>query len=61
MIVDWDGVIRMDPSAPHAIQQLFDLKDRFEIGVARGTDPDRHESVNKIARLLAASDPREKS
>jgi phosphoglucomutase len=52
MFVDWDGQIRMDPSSPYAMQQLIDLKDRFEIAFACDTDHDRHGIVTKSAGLL---------
>ena len=52
MSVDWDGQIRMDPSSPYAMQQLIDLKDRFEIAFACDTDHDRHGIVTRSAGLL---------
>jgi phosphoglucomutase len=52
MTVDWDGQIRMDPSSPHAMQGLIDLKDRFDIAFACDTDHDRHGIVTRNAGLL---------
>ncbi len=56
MPVDWDGKIRMDPSSPHAMQRLIDLKDRFEIACACDTDHDRHGIVTRNAGLLPPND-----
>jgi phosphoglucomutase len=55
MTVDWDGKIRMDPSSPHAMQSLIELKDRFDIAFACDTDHDRHGIVTKSAGLLPAN------
>ena len=52
MSVDWDGRIRMDPSSPHAMQNLIGLKDRFDIAFACDTDHDRHGIVTRSAGLL---------
>ena len=52
MTVDWDGQIRMDPSSPHAMQRLIDLKDRFDIAFGCDTDHDRHGIVTPSAGLL---------
>lgn len=52
MAVDWDGQIRMDPSSPHAMHSLIDLKDRFDIAFACDTDHDRHGIVTQSAGLL---------
>jgi phosphoglucomutase len=52
MTLDWDGVIRMDPSSPYAMQRLIGLKDRFEIAFACDTDHDRHGIVTASAGLL---------
>jgi len=52
MSVDWDGRIRMDPSSSHAMQNLIDLKDRFDIAFACDTDHDRHGIVTRSAGLL---------
>ena len=53
MPLDWDGKIRMDPSSPHAMQGLLDIKSRFDIAFACDTDHDRHGIVTPIAGLLA--------
>lgn len=42
MTLDWDGKIRMDPSSPHAMQRLTQLRDRFDVAFACDTDHDRH-------------------
>jgi len=52
MTVDWDGKIRMDPSSPHAMRRVIDLKVRFEIACACDTDHDRHGIVTRSAGLL---------
>lgn len=52
MTVDWDGQIRMDPSSSYAMQNLIDMKDRFDISFACDTDHDRHGIVTKSAGLL---------
>jgi phosphoglucomutase len=52
MSVDWDGVIRMDPSSPYAMQRLIGLKDKFDIAVACDTDHDRHGIVSRSSGLL---------
>jgi len=52
MTVDWDGHIRMDPSSSYAMQNLIDLKDRFDVAFACDTDHDRHGIVTKSAGLL---------
>jgi phosphoglucomutase len=52
MTVDWDGRIRMDPSSPHAMRRLVELKDRFDIAFACDTDHDRHGIVTRSAGLL---------
>ena len=53
MPLDWDGQIRMDPSSPHAMQRLVDLKDRFDIAFVCDTDHDRHGIVVPGAGLLS--------
>ena len=53
MPLDWDGKIRMDPSSPHAMQRLVDIKSRFDIAFACDTDHDRHGIVTPGAGLLA--------
>jgi phosphoglucomutase len=52
MTVDWDGLIRMDPSSPYAMQGLIERKDRFDITFACDTDHDRHGIVTRNAGLL---------
>jgi phosphoglucomutase len=52
MTVDWDGRIRMDPSSPHAMARLVDLRDRFDVAVGNDTDADRHGIVTPAAGLL---------
>jgi phosphoglucomutase len=52
MTVDWDGLIRMDPSSSYAMQSLIGLKDRFDIAFACDPDHDRHGIVTKNAGLL---------
>ncbi len=53
MPLDWDGKIRMDPSSPHAMQRLVDIKSRFDIAFACDTDHDRHGIVTPGVGLLA--------
>ncbi|MDX1251518.1 MAG: alpha-D-glucose phosphate-specific phosphoglucomutase [Gammaproteobacteria bacterium] len=55
MPVDWDGRIRMDPSSSYAMQNLIDLKDRFDIAFACDTDHDRHGIVTRSTGLLPAN------
>jgi phosphoglucomutase len=52
MTVDWDGRIRMDPSSPHAMARLVDVRDRFDVAFANDTDADRHGIVTAGAGLL---------
>jgi phosphoglucomutase len=52
MTVDWDGRIRMDPSSPHAMGRLIELKDRFDIAFACDPDHDRHGIVTRAAGLM---------
>ncbi len=52
MSLDWDGKIRMDPSSPHAMQRLLELKDRFAVAVACDTDYDRHGIVTRSQGLM---------
>ena len=56
MPLDWDGRIRMDPSSPHAMQNLIGLKDRFDIAFACDTDHDRHGIVAPSTGLLPSND-----
>jgi phosphoglucomutase len=53
MTVDWDGRIRMDPSSPHAMARLVELRDRFDVAFANDTDADRHGIVTPSAGLLS--------
>ena len=52
MTVDWDGRIRMDPSSPHAMARLVELRDRFDVAFGNDTDADRHGIVTPGAGLL---------
>ena len=52
MTADWDGRIRMDPSSPHAMTRLVELRDRFDVAMGNDTDADRHGIVTRGAGLL---------
>ncbi|HEX5149299.1 MAG TPA: phosphoglucomutase (alpha-D-glucose-1,6-bisphosphate-dependent) [Candidatus Limnocylindrales bacterium] len=52
MTTDWDGRIRMDPSSPHAMARLVELRDRFDVSFGNDTDADRHGIVTRGAGLL---------
>ncbi len=52
MTVDWDGRIRMDPSSPHAMVRLVELRDRFDVAFGADTDADRFGVVTPSAGLL---------
>jgi phosphoglucomutase len=52
MSLDWDGNIRMDCSSPHAMAQLIDLRDRFDVAFANDTDADRHGIVTRSHGLM---------
>ena len=52
MTVDWDGRIRMDPSSPHAMARLVELRDRYDVAFGNDTDADRHGIVTPGAGLL---------
>ena len=52
MTVDWDGKIRMDPSSPHAMAGLIELRERYDLAFANDTDADRHGIVTRSAGLL---------
>jgi phosphoglucomutase len=52
MTVDWDGVIRMDPSSPYAMARLIGLRDQFDLAFATDPDADRHGIVSRSAGLL---------
>ena len=52
MTLDWDGRIRMDPSSPHAMARLVELRDKFDVAFGNDTDADRHGIVTPGAGLL---------
>ena len=52
MTVDHDGKIRMDPSSPHAMARLVQLKDRFRLAFANDPDADRHGIVTRSSGLM---------
>jgi phosphoglucomutase len=52
MTVDWDGRIRMDPSSPHAMARLVELRDRFDVAFGNDTDADRHGIVTPGSGLM---------
>jgi phosphoglucomutase len=52
MTVDHDGRIRMDPSSPHAMARLVDLKNRYRLAFANDPDGDRHGIVVPSAGLM---------
>jgi phosphoglucomutase len=52
MTVDHDGKIRMDPSSPHAMARLLELKDEYRLSFANDPDGDRHGIVTPSAGLL---------
>jgi phosphoglucomutase len=52
MTVDWDGRIRMDPSSPHAMARLVQLRDRYDVAFGNDTDADRHGIVTPGEGLL---------
>jgi len=52
MTCDWDGRIRMDPSSPHAMARLVELRDRFDLAFGNDADADRHGIVTPSAGLL---------
>ncbi len=52
MTVDWDGKIRMDPSSPHAMARLVELRDQFDIALGNDADADRHGVVTPARGLL---------
>ncbi|MEO5862254.1 MAG: phosphoglucomutase (alpha-D-glucose-1,6-bisphosphate-dependent) [Burkholderiales bacterium] len=55
MTVDWDGRVRMDPSSSYVMQNLVELKDRFDIAFACDADHDRHGIVTRSAGLLPSN------
>jgi phosphoglucomutase len=56
MSVDKDGVIRMDPSSPDAMQRLLGLREDFDVAFACDTDYDRHGIVTRSGGLVPAND-----
>lgn len=52
MMLDHDGVIRMDCSSPFAMAGLVQLKDRFDIAFGSDPDADRHGIVTPETGLL---------
>lgn len=52
MTVDWDGKIRMDPSSPHAMASLVNLRARFDLALGNDADADRHGIVTPSRGLL---------
>jgi phosphoglucomutase len=52
MTVDHDGKIRMDPSSPHAMARLVELKDRFRVAFGNDCDADRHGIVTRSVGLM---------
>ncbi len=56
MSVDSDGVIRMDPSSPDAMQRLIGLSSSFDVAFACDTDYDRHGIVTRGGGLMPSND-----
>jgi phosphoglucomutase len=52
MTTDWDGRIRMDPSSPHAMARLVELRNRFDVAFGNDADADRHGIVTPDHGLL---------
>ncbi|MGH7388092.1 MAG: phosphoglucomutase (alpha-D-glucose-1,6-bisphosphate-dependent) [Candidatus Rokuibacteriota bacterium] len=52
MTIDHDGKIRMDPSSPHAMARLVELKDTYRVAFANDPDSDRHGIVTRSAGLM---------
>ena len=52
MTCDHDGKIRMDCSSPHAMSNLVNLKDTYEIAFGNDPDADRHGIVTRSRGLL---------
>ena len=52
MPCDHDGKIRMDCSSPHAMANLINLKDDFDIGFANDPDADRHGIVTPTHGIM---------
>ena len=51
MSLDWDGRIRMDPSSPHAMARLVELRERFDVAFGNDADADRHGIVTPAGLL----------
>lgn len=52
MPLDKDGRIRMDCSSPYAMQNLLQLKDRFDVAIGNDPDYDRHGIVCASSGLM---------
>jgi phosphoglucomutase len=52
MSLDWDGLIRMDPSSAYAMAPLVAIKDQFDLAFACDTDHDRHGIVTPTVGLM---------
>ena len=52
MTLDWDAKIRMDPSSPHAMAGLVQLRERFDLALGNDADADRHGIVTRTDGLL---------
>ncbi len=52
MTRDWDGVVRMDPSSPHAMAGVLDHAAQYAVTLAADTDHDRHGIVARSSGLL---------
>ncbi|MCM2332941.1 MAG: phosphoglucomutase (alpha-D-glucose-1,6-bisphosphate-dependent) [Anaeromyxobacteraceae bacterium] len=52
MPLDHDGRIRMDCSSPHAMANLVQLKDRFDLAFGNDADSDRHGIVTRSVGLM---------
>ena len=52
MMVDKDGLIRMDCSSPYAMAGLIKLKDSFDIAFGNDPDYDRHGIVTRSGGLM---------
>jgi phosphoglucomutase len=52
MPLDHDGKIRMDCSSPHAMANLIQLKDTYDLAFGNDTDSDRHGIVTRGAGLM---------
>ncbi len=52
MTLDWDGVIRMDCSSPHAMASLIEVSDHYQIATGNDADADRHGIVTPDGGLM---------